>query len=463
MRPWFRPASRLRGPRSCHDVPMTTTASPGAPPGTRRGSGALPRPPLRRPLRAGAPGPGWATRPGRLIAGVAAGLADHLGLPVIRVRAILVAAGVFGGSGALLYLLLWALVPAGDPRAEASGAVPPARARLVPPPGARAAGGQRPGPRARALLGGVALLLVAALIAVRRSGLGPDAGWFPPVLVITAGAALAWSQVDAVTGPARDRGALLRLAGGVVLAIVGILLWIGAGTPPRVLLTGALTGGALVLGVGLILAPLWLRTNRALADTRAAEAREAERADIAAHLHDSVLQTLTLIRKRADEPGAVARLARSQERELRAWLYTDRPEAGTSVADAVRDLVGEIEDRYGAEVELVVVGDRPPDRATEVVVAAAREALSNAVRHGAPPVSVYAEIGPERLEVFVRDRGPGFDIDRIPPDRHGVRESIVSRMARHGGRAVVRRLEAGTEIHLDLPTVPPPPAAPPGA
>ena len=317
--------------------------------------------------------------------------------------------------------------------------------------------------RARALLGGVALLLVAALIAVRRSGLGPDAGWFPPVLVITAGAALAWSQVDAVTGPARDRGALLRLAGGVVLAIVGILLWIGADTPPRVLLTGALTGGALVLGVGLILAPLWLRTNRALADTRAAEAREAERADIAAHLHDSVLQTLTLIRKRADEPGAVARLARSQERELRAWLYTDRPEAGTSVADAVRDLVGEIEDRYGAEVELVVVGDRPPDRATEVVVAAAREALSNAVRHGAPPVSVYAEIGPERLEVFVRDRGPGFDIDRIPPDRHGVRESIVSRMARHGGRAVVRRLEAGTEIHLDLPTVPPPLATPPGA
>lgn len=138
MRPWFRPASRPRAARPCHDVPMTTTASPGAPPDTRRGPGA-PRPPLRRPLRAGAPGPGRPARPGRLIAGVAAGLADHLGLPVVRVRAILVAAAVFGGSGALLYLLLWALVPDADPRAEASGAVPPARARLLSPPGARAA------------------------------------------------------------------------------------------------------------------------------------------------------------------------------------------------------------------------------------------------------------------------------------------------------------------------------------
>lgn len=142
--------------------------------------------------------------------------------------------------------------------------------------------------------------------------------------------------------------------------------------------------------------------------------------------------------------------ARSQERELRAWLYTDRPEAGTSVADAVRDLVGEIEDRYGVGIDLVIVGDRAPDRETEVVVAAAREALSNAVRHGAPPVSVYAEIAAESLEVFVRDRGTGFDLDEIASDRHGVRESIIARMSRHGGQARIRRLEQGTEVHLAL-------------
>ena len=118
----------------------------------------------------------------------------------------------------------------------------------------------------------------------------------------------------------------------------------------------------------------------------------------------------------------------------------------------MRDLVGEIEDRYGADVELVVVGDRVPDRATEVIVAAAREALSNAVRHGAPPVSVYAELSDRRMEVFVRDRGPGFDLDAVAPDRHGVRESIIARMDRHGGTGAVRRLAQGTEVSLSLPT-----------
>ena len=122
------------------------------------------------------------------------------------------------------------------------------------------------------------------------------------------------------------------------------------------------------------------------------------------------------------------------------------------MADAVRDLIGEIEDRYGAEVELVVVGDRVPDRATEVIVAAAREALSNAVRHGAPPVSLYVEAGDQRLEVFVRDHGPGFDLDAIADDRHGVRESIIGRMERHGGSARVRRMATGTEVALSLPT-----------
>ncbi|VEG27373.1 ATP-binding protein [Actinomyces howellii] len=410
-----------------------------------------PRLPLRRPPRTRPDG--TALPSGRVLAGVSAGLAAHLGVPVTTVRIVLVLTSALGGCGALLYLLLWLLVPVGDPWAEGAGDLPAARARLAGRLGVQDAGAREgsASPRRQLVVLGVCLLLAAGAVVLWRHGLLGGSGWFLPAMVVVAGAALAWSQVEAVTGPSRDRAAMVRLAVGVFLSALGILAWIGTDTSLRNLVAGALVGGALVAGIGLVLAPLWLRTNQALAATRAAEAREAERADIAAHLHDSVLQTLTLIRRRANEPETVARLARSQERELRAWLYTDRPAAGTSVGDAMRDLVGEIEDLHGVPIDLVVVGDRAPDRATEVIVAAAREALSNAVRHGAAPVSVYAEITPERLEVFVRDRGPGFVLDEVAPDRHGVRESIVGRMERHGGAARLRRLERGTEVHLALP------------
>ncbi|MBW3068767.1 PspC domain-containing protein [Actinomyces sp. 594] len=446
-------------PVSGHGNLLASASFPTSAPAQASGAGATasPRPPLRRPPRRAQP-----PCPSRALAGVCAGLSAHLGLPVGAVRLALMVLTVSSGAGALLYLLLWALVPTGDPLRPAP--LPPARARLASRLAGHAADQPLLTPRMRGMAGGAALLLAAALLAAWRQGaFSGGAGWLLPLVLVAAGAALAWSQADALTGPTRESGTILRLAGGVVLAAVGILLWIGDDTPPRVLLTGALTGGALVLGIGLVLAPLWLRTNRALSDTRAAEAREAERADIAAHLHDSVLQTLTLIRKRADDPETVARLARSQERELRAWLYTDRPEAATSAADALRDLAAEIEDRHGVEVELVVVGDRPPDPDTEIVIAATREALSNAVRHGAPPVSAYAEITANQLDVFVRDHGAGFDLAEVAPDRHGVKESIIGRMERHGGHASVRRRESGTEVHLSLKTAPSPstPAYPP--
>lgn len=427
---------------------MTTTASSAAP--GRLPLRRLPRSPSRYAPRTGARP--WLARPGALVSGVGAGLAAHFGIPVVRVRLALVALCLVKGSGLLLYVLLTALVPRGDPWEEAVGARPPARSRLASrleqPVGTWLT------PRLKQLLGGGALLLAALLLLAWRQGaLGSsqDIGVVGPMVLVAAGTALAWSQAEAITSDRRDWGALTRLVGGVALAGVGILLWIGADTPPRALLTGAVIGVALVLVTALVLTPVWLRTNRALADSRAEQAREAERADIAAHLHDSVLQTLTLIRKRADEPETVARLARSQERELRAWLYTDRPEPGTSVADAFRDLAGEVEDRHGVAVETVCVGDRVPDRDTEVVVAAAREALSNAVRHGAPPVSLYVEATGEGVEVFVRDHGPGFSLEEVAADRHGVRESIIGRMERHGGSAQVRRLRSGTEVRLCLP------------
>ena len=203
----------------------------------------------------------------------------------------------------------------------------------------------------------------------------------------------------------------------------------------------------------LILAPWWIRLVRGLADERAERIRSQERAELAAHLHDSVLQTLALMQRRAENPREVAGLARRQERELRAWLNGGRPlgERGT-LAAALELAAAEVEEDHGVAVDVVTVGDCPLDPGAEALVAATREAVVNAAKFAGPePVSVYAEVGEERVEVFVRDRGPGFDPDAVPEDRRGVRESIVGRMRRHGGDAVVHTgVGAGTEVELRL-------------
>jgi signal transduction histidine kinase len=168
-------------------------------------------------------------------------------------------------------------------------------------------------------------------------------------------------------------------------------------------------------------------------------------------LHDSVLQTLALIRVQAGDEAAVRRLARAQERELRQWLYQDRAPSGLSLAQALKETAAEVEDLTGAEIGVVVVGDHQPTPATSALIGATREGLVNATRHGAPPVSLYAEIGSGRAEVFIKDRGPGFDLALTPADRLGVRESIIGRMRRQGGQAeVVSKPGQGTEIRLRL-------------
>jgi signal transduction histidine kinase len=189
-------------------------------------------------------------------------------------------------------------------------------------------------------------------------------------------------------------------------------------------------------------------------DLRAEQAqriRETERADIAAHLHDSVLQTLALIQRKAEDPAEVTRLARAQERELRGWLYAGPRGSQASLAFAVTKVAHDVEDLHGIPIELVVTGDRPLDGGGNALVQALREALLNAVRHGAAPVSAYVEAGSEVVEAFVRDHGPGFEMADVPQDRLGVRESILGRMSRQGGSAAVRRLEDGTEVSLSLP------------
>jgi signal transduction histidine kinase len=210
---------------------------------------------------------------------------------------------------------------------------------------------------------------------------------------------------------------------------------------------------AIVLGV--ILAPWILRLVRNLGAERAERIRSQERAEMAAHLHDSVLQTLALMQKNSDDPRVVATLARRQERELRAWLSGRPSSAGGErlLEAALERAAAEIEEDHGVPIEVIVVGELLLDDAGEAVVAAAREAMNNAAKFGgAGPVNVYAEATDARLQVFVGDRGPGFDVATVPADRRGVRESIIGRMERHGGHAEIRSQPgAGTEIELTLP------------
>ena len=209
---------------------------------------------------------------------------------------------------------------------------------------------------------------------------------------------------------------------------------------------------AATAGLALILAPFLWRLGRNLASERAERIRSQERAELAAHLHDSVLQTLTLVQKRAGDPREVAQLARRQERELRSWLFdADRAPASASLAAALEHAAAEVEDAHGVPIEVVAVGDHAMDERAEAIVAATREAIVNAAKFApdAGEIAVYAELDDRRAQVFVRDRGPGFDPDGVPGDRRGVRESIIGRMERYGGTAEIRSSPgAGTEVAL---------------
>jgi signal transduction histidine kinase len=209
-----------------------------------------------------------------------------------------------------------------------------------------------------------------------------------------------------------------------------------------------------VLALALILAPFLWRLGRNLAAERAERIRSQERAELAAHLHDSVLQTLTLMQKRAGDPREVATLARRQERELRSWLFGGGSASDDrTLAAALRRVAAEVEDAHGVAIDVVAVGDRPLDPRGEALIAAAREALTNAAKFAADagPVAVYCEASAEGAQVFVRDRGPGFNLEAVPRDRRGVRDSIIARMKRNGGDASVRSVPGeGTEIELTI-------------
>jgi signal transduction histidine kinase len=389
------------------------------------------------------------------IGGVAAGIARRYGIDVSLVRLAFVVATAAGGVGFVAYALGWLLIPAGD-----SG---PSRVRL---PTGRAA--------VEVALG-TGLLLLAVLLTFRSLGI-----WFSdavvwPLVLIASGGALIWRQSlggskevradERPKPPVRTREEIVRTesrraAAAISRTGLGIALVFAAGFV-FLQATGALSAArdvllALIVAVvvlAVIFAPWVVRLLRSLTRERSERIRSQERAEVAAHLHDSVLQTLAMMQRRAGDPAEVAALARRQERELRAWL-AGRPAPGQAarLAAALEAVAAEVEETHGVPVEVVVVGDRELDPAHEAVVAAAREAMTNAAKFGAgSPVDVYAESADSRTQVFVRDRGPGFDVDAVPADRRGVRESIVGRMERHGGRArVTSEPGSGTEVEIVL-------------
>jgi signal transduction histidine kinase len=366
---------------------------------------------------------------------------------------VLVLAGLFSGIGLVAYVLAWLVVPMAGADANIASRALTDR-------------------RGIALAAGLGSVMIAVLLIASLA----HAGWLGSV---------AWSMVPSAAGivliwrnaPPDEQAVLRRIAEPLLgltpgrrrsrLVVRGLIaaVLLGGGlgsllhqSPTRSLL---LPLGGLMLVVAAIvvlLGPWWLRIARDLVAERQARARAEERADIAARVHDSVLQTLALIQRRATDPQQVVALARAQERELRSWLFDDRPpgaldNAELTFAGGLRLIQQDVEAQHGVAVEAVIVGDCPLAGDLEAVLAAAREATVNAAKwSGADVISLFAEVEPAAVSVFVRDRGRGFDPAAVPADRKGVAESIRARMARRGGSAVIRSAAGeGTEVSLTMP------------
>jgi signal transduction histidine kinase/phage shock protein PspC (stress-responsive transcriptional regulator) len=392
----------------------------------------------------------------RIAGGVAAGIGTWRGFSPTTVRiGCVVAALVTTGWAVPLYFIGWLVIPA-----RGSDTTIAAKARHDS--------------QGVALAVGVASLLAVFLLLAGALNDGSIQIYCWPQVVSVACLTLIWRNAPegeqaglrhlvapleslGVGGDNARRATRLRFAVAAGLLIAGLSVLIS--------LHGGLTllrplGGFLlvVAAIVVLLGPWWLRIARDLLFERQARARAEERADMAARVHDSVLQTLALIQRSADDPQTVVQLARAQERELRSWLFEGRTPGDTTVtsfAEGIREIQRDVEARHNVPVEVVTVGDCPLDEHLSALLAAAREATVNAAKwSGASVISLFAEVEPDKVEVAVRDRGSGFDPDSVPADRKGVAESIRGRMLRHGGNATVQStLGEGTKVTLTMARV----------
>ena len=392
------------------------------------------------------------SRSDRLVGGVAGGIAQHVGLSSTIVRAAFVVLSFALGFGIVVYLLTWLLAPlevATDPIGS--------RARRI----------RTPTPNQ---VLGIGLVAVGFLVLLWISGFwfGGELGW--PVVLAAIGFAILWARStddgrgrwtlsslgtplgSVVTGDV----SLARVAIGSLLILAGMAVFLAANTSLAAAGNVLLAMIVAIGGAALLAGPWVWSMGRALVEERSSRVRSEARAEMAAHLHDSVLQTLALI-QRAKAPREMASLARTQERELRAWLYGRVPElSGAHLRDAIDSMAGRIERQHQVSVEAVVVGDAEMDDRLRALVNACAEAVANAARHsGATTISVYVEVEEDTISAFIRDQGSGFDPDVVPSDRHGIADSIVGRMERRGGTAFVHSAPgAGTEVVLQLPRSP---------
>lgn len=415
-----------------------------------------------------------------LLGGVCAGIGVRLDVDPALVRVAWICATLIsGGLGTIVYGVLWVILPA-TPRARRSAEDCDETSR-----------------NAWLIGAGFGVIALGLLFIMREVGLWWSDALVWPAVLGAAGAGLLWRQFSGPSGPDAEDGGLdgssetrswaassesthpkagsgsenARQRGqnrpgrgfGPYRGVFGLALVIGAAVL-FLYINGAFdrAGNAALLALtvivvlALVLAPLWARLGRNLGRERAERIRSQERAEVAAHLHDSVLQTLALMQKKSDDPRQVSTLARRQERELRDWLSGKTgTEAETSLASALEAAAADVEERHGVPIDAVTVGDRPMEERGGALVAASREAMTNAVRYAgdAGTVRLYAEITDGETKVFVRDRGPGFDLESVPEDRRGVRDSILGRMERNGGSAEVRSTAGeGTEIELTMET-----------